>query len=287
MEKPRLYIGTAGWSYEDWQNIFYPFSHSKTFSWLKYYSRFFNIVEVNASYYKYLPKQIVASWQNQIDSDDFQFSYKLHMDFTHKKSYSEKQVDLVCENLELLREKNLLSGLLIQFPNSFTAINENVEYLSQLVEYFKNYERFIEVRHSSWIGKRAKTVTFCTIDQPILNKFLPYIPTFGNEAAYFRFHGRNISAWQKSLINFGKKQTYEQASERYDYLYNEEEIDSFTKGIKNISDKVQKVIVIFNNHPGGKAIANSFQIKGNLIGNNRIQIPGTIIKNFPLLEKNA
>lgn len=171
--------------------------------------------------------------------------------------------------------------------NSFTAINENVEYLSQLVEYFKNYERFIEVRHSSWIGKRAKTVTFCTIDQPILNKFLPYIPTFGNEAAYFRFHGRNISAWQKSLINFGKKQTYEQASERYDYLYNEEEIDSFTKGIKNISNKVQKVIVIFNNHPGGKAIANSFQIKGNLIGNNRIQIPGTIIKNFPLLEKNA
>ena len=54
MESPKIYIGTAGWSYKDWQPNFYPKTQSKDFDWLEYYSEFFNTVEVNSTYYTFL-----------------------------------------------------------------------------------------------------------------------------------------------------------------------------------------------------------------------------------------
>ena len=77
MNKPELYVGTAGWSYEDWLKVFYPFNQSRDFSWLKYYSRFFNHVEVNSTYYTYLSPKIAENWMRQIEQgNDFYFTVK-------------------------------------------------------------------------------------------------------------------------------------------------------------------------------------------------------------------
>ena len=34
MQTPKLYVGTAGWSYKDWVPNFYPRAQSKELSWL-------------------------------------------------------------------------------------------------------------------------------------------------------------------------------------------------------------------------------------------------------------
>ncbi|MBK7106574.1 MAG: DUF72 domain-containing protein [Ignavibacteriae bacterium] len=60
MQTPKLYVGTAGWSYKDWVPNFYPFDQSKDISWLTYYSRYFNMVEVNSTYYTYLALEILT-----------------------------------------------------------------------------------------------------------------------------------------------------------------------------------------------------------------------------------
>lgn len=53
-------VGTSGWSYDDWTGPFYK-SEEKS-KWLDYYSRFFNTVEINSTYYRIPGENIVNVW---------------------------------------------------------------------------------------------------------------------------------------------------------------------------------------------------------------------------------
>ena len=283
---PKLYIGTAGWSYTDWVPSFYPFSQSKELSWLEYYSRFFNVVEVNASYYTYLSPRVVEGWLRQVeDAKEFLFTIKLHQDFTHKHQFGKEQIKAVSTNLNLLKQSEKLGGLLLQFPYSFDCNPANIDYLRRLIEEFEVYDKFVEVRHNSWNNKRAKSVTFCTIDQPQIGESINFNPIVGNDAAYIRFHGRNEKAWKESITNFGKKMSYEQQSARYEYLYSMGELHEIDRQIKEIYDKVKKVFVIMNNHPHGDAVANAFELLFLLRSRIKLELPGTIKKAYPRLEE--
>lgn len=288
MQNPKLYVGTAGWSYKDWVPSFYPCEQSKELSWLTYYSRYFNMVEVNSTYYTYLAPGIVKGWLRQTeDTNEFLFTVKLHQDFTHKRQYGDEQIEAVHQNLNILKEAEKLGGLLLQFPYSFDFNEANVDYLRGLIEKFEGYEKFVEVRHKSWNNKNAKTITFCTIDQPQIGEAIEFKTIIGNNAAYIRFHGRNEEAWKKSLSNFGKKQTYEEQSARYEYLYSPGELAEIDQKIKEVYDKVKKVFVVMNNHPHGNAVANAFEILHLLKERAKIKIPPTIIKAYPRLKEFA
>ena len=288
METPKLYIGTAGWSYKDWVPSFYPCQQSKDLRWLSFYARYFNVVEVNSSYYTYLSPGVVNSWLRQLsDVDDFLFTIKLHQDFTHKRTYTVEQTESVQYNLDLLKHEERLGGLLMQFPYSFDCNDANVEYLGNLISLFEGYDKFVEVRHSSWQNKKARSITFCTIDQPQIGEAIEFKPVVGNKTAYIRFHGRNEEAWKKSIANFGKKQTYEQRSERYKYLYTPGELVEIEQKIKEIYDRVKKVFVIMNNHPTGDAVANAFELLHLLKEKTRVKIPSTTLKAYPRLAKFA
>lgn len=60
MKKTKLFIGTSGWDYSDWEKIFYPkklLSKNK----LKYFSQHFKTTEINYSFY-HLPRP--STYQN-------------------------------------------------------------------------------------------------------------------------------------------------------------------------------------------------------------------------------
>ena len=117
MNKLKLYVGTAGWSYKDWIDGFYNKAQSKSFDWLEFYSRYFNTVEVNASYYTYIAPRTVEGWIDKVEEkDEFLFTIKLHQDFTHKRIFKTEQIEAVKTNLNKLENANRLGGLLIQFP---------------------------------------------------------------------------------------------------------------------------------------------------------------------------
>ncbi|HED36783.1 MAG TPA: DUF72 domain-containing protein, partial [Ignavibacteria bacterium] len=216
MKIPKLYISTAGWFYNDWVPNFYSKRQSKNFDWLEFYSQYFNAVEVNSTYYTYVSRETVEGWLKKTESnDDFLFTIKLHQDFTHKHFYTIDQIKAVKHNLDILKSSGKLGGLLFQFPYSFYFNNVNVDYLQRLIETFEEYNKFIEVRHKSWQNKNAKSVTFCTIDQPQIGETIKFNPIVGNKMMYIRFHGSNTKAWKKSLNDFGKKQTFEARSSRY------------------------------------------------------------------------
>jgi uncharacterized protein YecE (DUF72 family) len=291
---PKFYIGTAGWSYKDWVPAFYPKQQSGNFDWLQFYSHYFNCVEVNSTYYTYLSPKIVQGWVRKvIDSEDFIFTIKLHQDFTHKKDFDQQKIKSVNYNLDILAKEERLGGLLIQFPYSFPFNNVTANYVRRLSEIFQGYNCFVEVRHSSWNNKQAMelfkelNITFCTIDQPQVGKSISFEPVITNDKAYIRFHGRNVEAWMRSINNYGKKQTYEEQSSRYKYLYSPGELVEIQQKIMEVREKVKEVYVIMNNHPAGDAVANAFELIHLLEEKIKVDMPETIVKAFPRLQQIA
>jgi len=49
--KPEILIGMGGWMLPSFEGTFYPADAGKGFRKLQYYSRFFDMVEVNATFY--------------------------------------------------------------------------------------------------------------------------------------------------------------------------------------------------------------------------------------------
>lgn len=291
MPRPKIYIGTAGWSYRNWLHSFYPKPQSEKFNWLEYYAQFFNTVEINKSFYSYIAPETIKAWIDRVEKkDDFQLTLKLNQDFTHKISFKTEQINAVKENLKLLQDSNRLGGLLIQFPYSFVLDKKNANHVKKLVEIFDECEKFIEVRHKSWMIERftdflAKNKsTLCTIDQPEIGEAVEFKPNkFGD--LYLRFHGRNEKAWKESFDNYGKEQTYDEKSERYDYLYTPGELLEIERAIKEVMDTVKKVYIILNNHPNGQAVANAFELLHLLNERMKVAIPPTTLQAYPRLSK--
>ena len=288
----KLFVGTAGWSYKDWIGSFYPKAQSSAFDWLEFYSRYFNCVEVNASYYTYINPHTVEGWIEKVSAkDDFEFVIKLHQDFTHKRQFTQEHINAVTKNLDILNNSYRFGGLLIQFPYSFALNKENAEHVKDLVEIFSGYDKFIEVRHASWLIDRftgflsQNKSSLCTIDQPIIGNAVPFVPVQAGAHAYVRLHGRNEEGWKNSFNKMGKEQTYEQQSERYNYLYSPGELAEIESRVTEIIDTVNKVFVILNNHPKGNAVANAFELLHLLSQRLKIPIPETTLKAYPRLAK--
>lgn len=290
--KPKFNIGTAGWSYKDWVPNFYPKNQSGGFDWLQFYSHYFNCVEVNSTYYTYISPKIVDGWIRKVEnSDNFVFHVKLHQDFTHKRKFDELNIKAVRYNLDQLKKSERLGGLLIQFPYSYLFDGNSVQYIRKLRDIFPDVSCFVEVRHQSWNNDSAlnffkeNDLTFCTIDQPQIGQAIEFDPVITNDKAYIRFHGRNAEAWKKSLANFGKEQTYEEQSSRYNYLYSPGELVEIEQKIKSIQHKVKEVNVIMNNHPHGDAVANAFELIHLLEERTKIEMPPAITRAYPRLQE--
>ncbi len=280
------FIGTAGWSYEDWEGIVYPQKKVRGFHALIFLAQYINIIEINSTFYRPPVIQISLSWIKKVeDHPDFLFSVKLHQVFTHKrKGFTQKDVDNFKLGIEPLRARERLASILIQFPWSFASTSSNNEYLIKLFKSFSDYPLALEVRHSSWDRPdfykllSEYNVGFCNIDQPVFrNSIKPSSISTNPEFSYVRLHGRNYKSWFKQ--DAGR-------DERYNYLYTKEELEDWIKRIKDLGNQSSKVYVITNNHYRGQALANALQIK-NLITGEKLDIPPLLVEQYPVLKELA
>ena len=53
-------FGTAGWQYRDWEGIVYPDPRPRGFDPLSYLAGFFDLVEINSSFYGTAPTRCIA-----------------------------------------------------------------------------------------------------------------------------------------------------------------------------------------------------------------------------------
>jgi len=294
---PRIRIGTAGWSYKDWEGIFYPPGmRLRKMHPLEYLARFFDTTEINTSFYGPLRPELAKLWCKKVAAvnPQFLFTAKLYRAFTHSplaeieptSAASIRPTDddevKTREGLDALAEEGKLGALLIQFPVSFKNTSLNREYLDRLLRQFIEYPRVVEVRDSTWDNAETlasfaqKNVAFCNIDQPLLGRSLAPTEHVTSTIAYVRLHGRNYSEWFDS----------DNRNDRYNYLYKERELEGWKDRIQNVAGRAQTTYVITNNHFESKAGVNALELKA-MIGGKRVAAPPTLIQKYPELRKFA
>lgn len=77
----KTYVGTCGWSYEDWVGPVYP---ARSTPKLRHYSSIFGTAEIDSTFYTYPKPAMVQGWIKNTPPG-FKFSAKLPQIITHKK----------------------------------------------------------------------------------------------------------------------------------------------------------------------------------------------------------
>ncbi len=242
-----IFIGTSGFYYKDWIGTFYP-KDIKQKDLLYFYSKTFNALEVNSSFYRILTKSTTERFV-RIVPRDFKFTFKIPKTITHEFKFNNKDIFDFQKSLEPVIEENKLGGILAQFPYSFHNNPKNIKILMKIIEIFNNIKIIVEFRNKGWLDEeilnilRDTNTGFCNVDEPEIPNLMPKTSITTTDIGYIRFHGRRKEKWFK----------HESAVERYDYEYKEHELREWIPKIKEINEKVNELYIFANNHFMGKA----------------------------------
>lgn len=246
----QLMVGTSGWSYKEWEKIFYP--NSKTHK-LSFYSNIFGTVEIDSTFYANPKRGMVFGWAKNTPKD-FQFSVKLPQLITHKKRLDlDRGVEVDLNNfLDLLRpltESKKLGPLLIQLPPSFSF--DKIDTLEKFFQILpEGYKFAVEFRNESWLDDKKQVGSLLTkynisntiVDEPLLPIDLNVT---SKEFAFVRWHGRGEKLW-------------------YNYKYPDEEVKPWVTKVKEVALKVKTTYGYWNNHFSAFAIENALTLLDGL-----------------------
>ena len=270
-------IGTCSWADDALSKHWYPKGLAAG-ERLAYYAQHFDTVEVDSTYYRLPAEPMVTKWAERTP-DDFVMHVKafglmtrhpvkleaLPPDLRDDAPTDERgRVDRpsrefrgevfrrFLEALEPLRSSGKLGGLLFQFPSYVVYKDASLDYIRWAREQIGDDDMLVEFRHASWFDDdhRADTLTFLEdihaanviVDAPRIEggkNLIQTVPALTSEIAYVRFHGRNAETWNKRGGS---------ASERFDYLYSEEELAEWVGPLRELSEQAEQAYAFFNNN---------------------------------------
>ena len=285
-----ILVGTAGFSYKDWEGVVYPLDLKKRkLHPLEYLAQFVDCCEINTSFYGHIRPHVGKSWCQKAAAVNprFQFTAKLFQGFTHcargarppspfQLTVDPREEALAREGLDSLAAENRLGAVLVQFPVSFKNADDTRDYLFSLARKFRRYPLVLEIRHESWndpdvLGRLAQEgVGFCNIDQPRLGKSLRATEYVTAPVGYVRLHGRNYKEWFQA----------DNRNDRYSYLYKPKELEDWKQKITHISRRTDKTYVIANNHYKGQAAVNALELK-QMLGEKNVKAPRSLVDHYP------
>lgn len=246
-----VYVGTSGYSYEDWVGPFYP-PGTPSQRFLDYYAREFACVEVNYTYYR-MPNARTLGAMAAKTGPGFRFVVKAPGELTHEGAPRPEAFGEFRAALQPLVDAGKFGGILAQFPWSFRPTAQAWELLERVREGLPDLPVVVEFRNSSWVNPRTFALLrhlglgYCCVDEPRLKNLMPPIAEVTSEVGYVRFHGRNAQKWFR----------HEQAWERYDYLYRREELQEWVGKVRHIAARARDTYVFFNNHYNAQAVQNA------------------------------
>jgi uncharacterized protein YecE (DUF72 family) len=114
----------------------------------------------------------------------------------------------------------------------------------------------VEFRHKSWNRPetfeflRKQKIAYCAVDEPALPDLPAPVITRTADFVYVRLHGRNAATWFNART----------ASERHNYFYSDEELDTWAVRIQDAAREASVVYVLFSNVHEGKGAQNARQL---------------------------
>ncbi|WP_456432865.1 DUF72 domain-containing protein, partial [Thermosulfuriphilus sp.] len=236
-ENLQIRVGTSGWNYPHWRKVFYP-PGLPSKRWLLWYSRYFDTVEINATFYGTPRTETFETWSRETP-EGFLFSIKANRFITHVK-----RLKGIGESLERfyraigpLSEK--LGVILFQFPPT-------LRYEKGLIEEFlaridRDKPTTIEIRHPSFHNPeffrllRQANVALCISDTA--GRYPSLVEEITADFVYIRLHG---------------------SRELYRSPYTEEELLFWAEKIKRWG---RPAFVYFDNDAEGWAPLNALRLK--------------------------
>ena len=235
--KCRFHIGTSGWNYEHWKEIFYP-ENLKQSEWLQFYSKKSKTVEINNSFYNLPKEKTFDIWRNTVPKE-FIFSIKASRFITHMKKLNEPEnsTKKFFQRIKVL--KDTAGPVLFQLPPRWHFNEERLKNFLKVLP--KKYKYAFEFRDETWWNNttyeilKNKNAAYCIFELGEQKSPKEITADF----IYIRLHGPK----EKYCGNYNKK--------TLDYW-----ADAFSRWAENVSD----IYCYFDNDAGGFAIKNAIEL---------------------------
>jgi uncharacterized protein YecE (DUF72 family) len=268
-------IGTCSFADEALVKAWYPKQVRTGEQRLRYYAERFDTVEIDSTFYRMQPPETVAKWAERVP-DGFVFHVKafgaltrhpvkleaLPEDVQKRTEANQRgRVEYLPRDLraevfaafremiEPFRQAQKLGGILLQMPPFFVFRARSLEYLEWARGQLEDETLLVEFRHRSWLDDehRAETLAFleqhgltnAIVDAPRseAKNLIPTVVAVTAPVAYVRMHGRNARTWN---VRGGS------AADRFDYLYEEEELREWVDPLRELASKAKEAYVVFN-----------------------------------------
>jgi len=144
-------IGCPVWACDAWADIVYPRRTPRN-QWLSWYSRMFNTVEGNSTFYALPNLETAKRWAKE-SAIGFHFALKFPRDISHEgKPKPSLLLNQFIEIISVLHDANRDGPSFLQLPPWFddSRFDELLEFLEQLPSEFA---WAVEPRHASWFDK--------------------------------------------------------------------------------------------------------------------------------------
>ena len=232
--RDKLRIGCSGWGYDDWVGGFYPPETPKS-DYLRLYSRVFDTVEVDSSFYRNPGPAATKDWYGKTPPG-FLFTMKMPRRITHERKLKDVSESLGWFYASAKELKEKCGPLVAQLPPSI-KFDSHWSLMQDFVKALEmKYPHAIEFRHKSWFREdvykllRDRNVAMVWTE----NQYLRSPTDVTADYVYLRMVG------DREITEFKETQKDKSAEMREWY-----------KELDGASDSVKGALVYFNNHYAG------------------------------------
>lgn len=243
-DHPRYFIGTSGWTYDDWKGLFYPPTLPKT-KWFEYYARQFNSVEINATFYRFFKDDTYQKWKQKAPPG-FGYVLKAPQLITHRKNLLDVEDTIRSFYQSCLLLEDSFEMILLQVSPKMPYDPARLE--NALRQFPDPTQVAVEFRRAEWyrpetLGMLASLgVTVCNVDSPQH----PITRLVTSTRAYLRMHGRR--RW-------------------YADRYTPAELEEIAAAVNELTRKgAERVYIFFNNDFNANAPENALALRQILAG---------------------
>jgi uncharacterized protein YecE (DUF72 family) len=150
-------LGTCGWSYKDWDGVFYPKGLAAG-EYLTHYAGRYPIVEVDSTFYHSPSRKMVEGWRDKTPAG-FGFSLKLPQVITHEKMLHDckSDVESFLDAARLLEDKLLCCCLQFGYFNkkAFAKLDAFLDRLNTfLADWPRDVPVAVEIRNKTWMTEQ-------------------------------------------------------------------------------------------------------------------------------------
>ena len=237
-------VGTSGWSYDHWNEVLYP-AGTPSADRLGHYTRCFETVELNSSFYHWPRPATFAGWRRRLP-EGFRFSVKAPRGLTHaKRLYApEAWIERISAGWHELGDKRAV--LLVQLAPNHVRDDARLDYfLGRMPSWIRTA---VEFRHPSWnddhvfrLLERHDTA-YCVMS----GANLPCLLRVTAEFAYVRLHGPDHD-------------------HLYGGSYSDDDLAWWAQRLREWDAAGRDVFAYFNNDGGGNAVRNATTLR-HLLG---------------------